>query len=288
MTAAHTDRFTTADGLSLIADICGEASGDPVIFLHGGGQTRRSWKASLPVVAQLGYRAIAYDARGHGESDWSADGDYRLQIFARDLAGVIAQLERKPIVIGASLGGITALLMAGEVSHPTISGLVLVDVAPRINPAGVDRILRFMGESPNGFASIDEAADAVARYNPARPRPAKTDGLATSLRERNGRFYWHWDPAFLDQRSEGRAALDGRLAVAAGAIDVPCMLVHAGLSDVVTADEVAHLRQLMPHVRYVDVPAAGHMVAGDANDVFNTAIVDFLASLPKQEPEPST
>lgn len=284
MIAGQTDRFTTSDGLSLVADVRGNAAGPPVLFLHGGGQTRGSWKASLAVVAALGFHAIAYDARGHGESDWSPEGDYGLEAFARDLAAVIERLGRPPVVIGASLGGITALLMEGEAPSPAIRGLVLVDVAPRINPAGVDRILNFMGESPDGFASIEEAADAVARYNPTRPRPASTRGLAGSLRKRGGRYYWHWDPAFLDGRREGRRALDDRLSAAARAIAVPSMLVHAGRSDVVTAAELAHFRALMPASRYVDVPSAGHMVAGDANDVFNATIVEFLASLP---PEPS-
>jgi pimeloyl-ACP methyl ester carboxylesterase len=282
----ETCRFNTMDGLSLAADCCGDAGGPPVLFLHGGGQTRGSWKASLAMVASLGYRAIAYDARGHGGSDWSPDGNYGLETFARDLAAVVAQFEHRPVVIGASLGGITAMLMAGEAPCPVIRGLVLVDVAPRINPVGVDRILGFMAENPDGFGSVEEAAEAVARYNPGRPKPTTTRGLEASLRRRGDRFYWHWDPAFLDQRREGRMALDDRIVAAAQAIAVPTMLIHAGRSDVVTPAELEHFHKLMPASRYVAVPSAGHMIAGDANDIFNAAIIDFLAALPPEYSEP--
>ena len=287
MTASAIAGFAGAGGILLAADQLGDAGARPVIFLHGGGQTRASWRRSLPVVAERGYRTIAYDARGHGDSDWSRDGDYRLESYAADLAAVIAQLGRAPILVGASLGGLTAMLLTGEAQHRIADALVLVDVAPRINQQGVDRILDFMAANPDGFRSLDEAADAVSLYNPHRRRPGDNKGLASNLRERGGRLHWHWDPAFLVNRREDRCALSGRLEDAARHVRVPTLLIHAGKSDVVTADEIAHLREVMPHCSYVDVPAAGHMVAGDANDTFNGAILDFLATLTLASPEPA-
>ena len=272
--------FKTQCGLRLSADIVGAADAPPVLFLHGGGQTRASWKSSLASVAALGFRAIAYDARGHGESDWSPDGDYRLDAFASDLGSILDALRKPTILVGASLGGITSLLYLGERQSPWVRGLVLVDVAPRINPTGVKRILDFMAANPDGFASIEEAAVAVRAYNPGRTRTASTIGLATNLRKRDGRYFWHWDPAFLDDRQTERESLQSRLDAAARQITMPALLIHAGRSDVVTEAEVRHLQELVPHCRYQRIEKAGHMVSGDANTVFNDAIDEFLLDLP--------
>lgn len=272
--------FTTKTGLKLSADIVGNRDAAPVLFLHGGGQTRGSWKSSLAAVAALGFRAIAYDARGHGESDWSPDGDYRLAAFASDLASILDELGKPTVLIGASLGGITSLLHLGERQSPWVRGLVLVDVAPRINPNGVQRIIDFMAANPDGFASIEEAAVAVSAYNPDRPRTASTTGLAANLRKRDGRYFWHWDPAFLNDRLADRTGLQTRLDAAARRIAVPALLIHAGRSDVVTEDEVRHLQEMAPHCRYHRIEQAGHMVSGDANTVFNDAIREFLLDFP--------
>ena len=272
--------FKTHCGLRLSADIVGTPDAPPVLFLHGGGQTRASWKSSLASVAALGFRAIAYDARGHGESDWSPDGDYRLDAFASDLGSILDALRKPTILIGASLGGITSLLHLSERQSPWVRGLVLVDVAPRINPTGVKRILDFMAANPDGFASIEEAAVAVRAYNPGRTRTATTSGLATNLRKRDGRYFWHWDPAFLEDRQTERESLQSRLDAAARRITMPALLIHAGRSDVVTEAEVRHLQELVPHCRYQRIEKAGHMVSGDANTVFNDAIEEFLLDLP--------
>ncbi len=286
MTAPVITRFVGAGGLTLVADCLGDAGAPPVIFLHGGGQTRGSWRRSLPIVAERGYRAIAYDARGHGDSDWDRDGDYHLESYAADLAAIVTQLDRPPIFVGASLGGLTALLLTGEARHRVAEALVLVDVAPRVNQQGIDRILKFMAANPDGFGSLDEAADAVASYNPHRARPASSHGLAANLRQRGERLYWHWDPAFLNNRREDRFALSERIENAARNIAVPTLLIHAGKSDVVTVEEVAHLRQIMPNCHHNEVPAAGHMIAGDANDAFNSAILEFLATPPLSQTAP--
>ena len=272
--------FKTQCGLRLSADIVGAPDAPPVLFLHGGGQTRASWKSSLASVAALGFRVIAYDARGHGESDWSPDGDYRLDAFASDLDSILDALGKPTILIGASLGGITSLLYLGERQSPWVRGLVLVDVAPRINPTGVKRILEFMAANPDGFASIEEAVVAVRAYNPGRIRTASTSGLAANLRKRDGRYFWHWDPAFLDDRQTERESLQSRLDAAARRLTMPALLIHAGRSDVVTEAEVRHLQELVPHCRYQRIEKAGHMVSGDANTVFNDAVEEFLLDLP--------
>lgn len=276
------EHFTTPSGLTLVADAAGDPKLQPAIFLHGGGQTRGSWKASLRAVAEIGFHAIAIDARGHGDSSWSPEADYGLDTMAADLAFVLEQLAPDPVLIGASLGGLTALLLTGEEPEPTASALVLVDVAPRVNMQGVERILAFMGSRPDGFATLDDAADALATYNPHRPRPVSAEGLRRIMREREGRYFWHWDPAFLDDRGPLRDRITPRLEAAARRISVPALLIHAGQSDIIQAEELENLRDLMPGCRYARIDRAGHMVAGDDNDHFNAAIVDFLTDVRTQ------
>jgi non-heme chloroperoxidase len=256
----------------------GRADAPPVLLLHGGGQTRHSWARTAQRLAAAGRAAYALDLRGHGESEWAADGDYSLDAFVADALAVIGTLERPPVLVGASLGGMTALLVAGE--HPgRARALVLVDIVVDPAPAGVQRILDFMAARPDGFADLEEAADAIAAYNPNRRRPRSLDGLRKNLRRgEDGRWRWHWDPQFLNIRDEPQRQADrARLRAAARALTIPTLLVRGGRSDVVSDEGLADMRALVPHAEVIDVQAAGHMVAGDDNDVFAAGLEAFLA-----------
>jgi len=272
-------RFMGAGGLTIAGDAFGDPDATPVVLLHGGGQTRHSWGGTAARLAAAGWYAIALDARGHGDSQWDPDGDYTLDAYANDLRTVLKQLGRKAFVVGASLGGLTALLVEGEADEPLTLGIVLVDIAARMEPEGVERILAFMRRYPEGFAHLDEAADAVAEYMPHRPRPKDSSRLAKNLRQgEDGRWRWHWDPAFLgtDQHHEGSDMGEERMTAAAENIRVPTLLVRGRFSDVLSEDGVEHFLEVVPHAEFVNVADAGHMVAGDDNDVFTQAVVEWL------------
>jgi peroxiredoxin len=134
----------------------------------------------------------------------------------------------------------------------------------------------------SGFGSLDEVADAIQAYNPHRPRPTNLSGLEKNLRKRDGRWYWHWDPAFISGRLGGRdetrsSLVDpDRLQAAARALTIPTLLVRGRVSDLLSEEGAQEFLQLVPHARMVDVSGAGHMVAGDRNDLFNDAVVGFL------------
>lgn len=247
-----------------------------VLLLHGGGQTRHSWHRSGARFAAAGWTTIALDARGHGDSAWAPDGDYSMDALVADLAQVVTELAAPPVLVGASMGGITSLVAVGE-KAVAARALVLVDVAPQVEPAGVQRILDFMASAPDGFASLEEVADAIAAYNPHRPRPRNLDGLRKNVRQwDDGRWHWHWDPAFLTVRDEpSRATQHERLKAAAASVEVPTMLVRGTQSDVVSAEGAEELQRLIPHAT-VREAKAGHMVAGDDNDVFAQQVVQFL------------
>jgi pimeloyl-ACP methyl ester carboxylesterase len=272
------------DGLRLRADEFGDPADPPVILLHGGGQTRFAWGTTAQVLAARGWHAYRVDLRGHGESDWPDDGDYSLDAFAGDVLAIAAEMPQLPVFVGASLGGVASMTAIGESATPIARALVLVDVAPTIEPSGAQRIGAFMSANlETGFASLDEVADAVAAYNPHRPRPTDLSGLKKNVRQReDGRWVWHWDPRFMSgvrgSRDETRASLvhPDRLKIAARAITVPVLLVRGRVSDLLSEEGAQELLTLVPHSEYVDVDGAGHMVAGDKNDLFNDAIIGFL------------
>lgn len=281
-------RFEGSNGLQLAGDRWGDTGkpGDTqkptVLFLHGGGQTRHSWDGAAASVASRGWQAITLDSRGHGESEWSDDGDYRLMSFAEDVKLVIEALGQPTVLVGASLGGLASILLAGELAPGGVRAVVLVDIVPDMEPGGADRIHSFMVERADvGFGSLEEVADAIAAYNPHRPRPADLAGLSKNLRERDGRFYWHWDPKFISvggglRPSEVHDVDRLHAAVERIVADKPMLLVRGRASDLVTSAKAATFLERFPTVEFVDVSGAGHMVAGDRNDAFTSAVVNFL------------
>src|SRR5262245_9039331 len=277
--------FRGRDGNRLAADVAGDDGAPPAVLLHGGGQTRHSWGTTLSSLADRGWRVYSVDLRGHGDSEWAPDGDYTLDALAGDVLALTRQLDTPPVLVGASLGGLSSLAAIGE--HPdqnVARALVLVDVAPRVEEAGRERIGAFMIEHmESGFADLDEVADAIQRYNPHRPRPTNLEGLKKNLRQRDdGRWYWHWDTELISDRlgaaDETRSSVvdPERLGAAARTLHVPTLLVRGLVSDLLSAEGARELLELVPHALLVDVAGAGHMVAGDRNDAFNDAVVTFL------------
>lgn len=272
-------QFEMTDGVTLVADAWGDPRHPPVLFSHGGGQTRHSWGNTAEAVAAAGWYAIAYDHRGHGDSGWSPDGRYLRDRLAADQREIALGLSQPPVVVGASLGGLSALLAEGESREKLFAGVVLVDITPRMDRDGADNIADFMRQSAaQGFASLEEAADVIARYT-GRPRRKNLDGLHKNLRlGQDQRYYWHWDPAFLADQEDYHVATS-RLEAAAENIGVPMLLVRGQMSDLVTETMAREFLELAPHADYVDVANARHMVVGDRNDIFQQAVMDFLGKL---------
>jgi pimeloyl-ACP methyl ester carboxylesterase len=279
------ETFTTCGvgGTRIVADRMGDPEAPAAVFLHGGGQTRRSWGKAAAAVAERGWQAVTVDLRGHGESDWSEGGDYRLTSFALDIQEVLQHVPPQPVLVGASLGGFTTMLLAGELSPGIARAVVLVDIVPNMDPSGANRIHNFMADRmTSGFESLDEVADAIAEYNPHRPRPTDLDGLRTNLRRRGDRWYWHWDPKFISNTASlppYEVADVDRLNAAVAAIlagGVPMLLVRGQMSDLVSQERADEFLARFPQVEFVDVRGAGHMVAGDRNDIFADAVLDFL------------
>jgi pimeloyl-ACP methyl ester carboxylesterase len=269
--------FTGHDGLPLVATARGEKTAPAVVLLHGGGQTRQSWSGTAERLAASGRYAVTLDMRGHGESAWCPDGCYRVADFAADLECVLERLPRAPIVVGASLGGITSLIHSEVHGMERVRGIVLVDIAARIEDAGARRISDWMLAHSDGFESLEEVAAAIASYTPQRKRAPDLDGLRRVVRRHpDGRYRWHWVPRFMSETGPAEVADNERLLRAAGKLEVPTLLVRGRESDVISLDGVREFQAVVPHSEFVDVSGAGHMVAGDRNDAFTEAVQEFL------------
>jgi pimeloyl-ACP methyl ester carboxylesterase len=276
--------FATRSGLTLTADVAGEVRRGSIILAHGGGQTRHSWASTALRLASLGWKTVSLDLRGHGESDWDSDGDYATERYAEDLIDVAATLNGeephpRPALIGASLGGIAGMTAEAMLAPGTFSTLTLVDIIPRSDPAGVDKIMGFMGAHlEQGFPSLEAAADSIAAYLPHRPRPKDLSGLRKNLRHGDdGRYRWHWDPKFVSGVRRSRQADHGEdLESKCREIEIPVHLIRGRMSELVSLEAAQAFVATLQHGAFTDVADAGHMVAGDRNDVFLEAVVGFL------------
>ena len=269
-------RWPGAGGLRIAGDAWGDPKGPLVLLQHGGGQTRHAWKGTGQRLAGAGCFAVAFDARGHGDSDWAADGRYGADAMIDDLRCVVAALGRpRPVLVGASMGGVTSLIAVGEGLVDAMA-LVVVDTAPLIEAEGVSQIQAFMTARPEGFGSLSEVADAIHRYQPHRQRPRQLDGLAKNVRlGPDGRYRWHWDPRYRAGHSDP-VERRRRMEAAARQLALPTLLVRGGMSDVLSEAGAQHFMGLCPALEYVSVAGAAHMVAGERNDAFGSAVLGFL------------
>ena len=271
--------FEGSEGLKLAADCFGSPDNPPVILSHGGGQTRHSWKGTAESLAAQGWYAIAYDHRGHGDSDWSASGEYALTAYSADQTALVRSLSKKPVLIGASLGGLSGITTEGSSPESLLKALILVDITPRISHQGASNIVNFMAaKAEEGFASLDEAAEVIAKYT-HRPKRKDNSGLSKNLRlGEDKRYRWHWDPKLL--RGGLEEPNDGdQLEAYMDRISVPTLLVRGRMSDLVTEEIADGFIKRYPNAEYVDVENARHMVAGDKNDIFTEAVLDFMSRL---------
>ncbi|MFY2762929.1 alpha/beta fold hydrolase [Arenimonas sp. MALMAid1274] len=263
------------DGLRLSAQhYPGEKTG--VLLAHGFGQTRQAWSATQQRLAREGHASLAWDVRGHGGSQRNPAGHrYAGAQFVDDIATAAQALGPRPVLVGASMGGLTGLM--AQARDRLFSALVLVDITPRWEAAGVERILGFMTAHPDGFESYEHAADQISAYLPHRREKKTPAQLAHLLTRRDdGRLAWHWDPRLLAEFIPDTEGLQDTLEQACRALDVPVLLVSGGRSDLVTAGTVQHFLELAPHAQHVQLPQATHMVAGDDNDAFTDTLLHFL------------
>ncbi len=279
--AATTVTYRGVDDVTLVADEWNGNGAAPdgrasILMLHGGGQNRFSWKNTGQILSEQGFHVVALDSRGHGDSDYAPGADYALETLCGDVLQVIDAIGRPVVLIGASMGGLTGILVADQAGPEKVRQLVLVDVVPRYDKTGSARIRDFMFSHMNGFESLDDAADAVAEYLPHRSRPRNPEGLKKNLRQRNGRWYWHWDPKLMTKPEDDPELRVEKIERAAMDLTIPILLIRGKLSDVVSVDGVNDFLEKVPTAEFVELADAGHTAAGDDNDAFTDAVVQFV------------
>lgn len=266
----------TDDGVRLDVRYLGHDKAPCVLLAHGFGQTQLSWSDTARQLAASGWQAISYDARGHGYSDRVRGGRYDFEQFVEDFRRVCRSLPHPPLLIGASMGGLTAMLAHAEKPIAELRALVLVDIAPRWDDKGLEAMLNFMRQHPDGFASFEEAREAVNAYLPNRRVFPTTEGLKRNLREdKDGRWRWHWDPALLALAKNSKN-LQSRLKSATRKLKKPTLLITGEESELISEDHIAEFMKLAPHAEHVSIPGAGHRVASDQSERFLHVVLPFL------------
>jgi flavin reductase (DIM6/NTAB) family NADH-FMN oxidoreductase RutF/pimeloyl-ACP methyl ester carboxylesterase len=265
--------FTGFGGLNLAAEAFGAPGNPAVVLLHAGAQSRRAWRDAALALAAAGRYAITVDLRGHGQSDWAADGRYDLAAYAADVRAILTQLDSRPVLVGASLGGFAALAAMAGGGEALASGLVLVDAALAMDTAGRQRRREVLNRHAKGFATLEEAALGAQEISPSH-RQFDPASLGNRLRQdETGRYFWNWDPRFLSNFGAERFT---ELESAASSLKLPTLVLRGAESDVTTDAEVDHFRELMPSAEFVTIESAGHLIAAERFDLFNAALLEFL------------
>ena len=275
--------FKGHQDIKIAADVWGSNNEELVILLHGGGQTRHAWGDTGKKLAEAGYHSVALDLRGHGDSEWHADGDYSIRAYKDDLVSIINEIGKPARLVGASLGGMASLVLAGdEINSDLCTALIMVDIGIYPDPVGSDRIVSFMLSGEGGFNSLEDVAKSISDYLPHRKKPKDLEGLKKNLRLKDdGRYYWHWDPRFIRRRpgSQDREGHFDLQLKAAEKVTIPTLLIRGALSDVVTMEDVDYFLSVISHAKFVEIEKAAHMIAGDRNDIFAEEAIKFLKSL---------
>jgi pimeloyl-ACP methyl ester carboxylesterase len=229
-----------------------------LVLLHGGGQNAHTWDT---VALALGRPLLAIDLPGHGHSDWRDDHAYFPVENAKAVAVMIrAMAPDAALVVGMSLGGLTALALATE-APDLVRKLVLVDVTPGVNRDKASAVISFIA-GPGTFASFDEILERTVAFNPTRSESSLRRGILHNAAERpDGTWSWRYER--FDVPDDMEMPDFGGLWELVDAVQVPLLLVRGADSPVVDDEDVAELVRRLPDARVVVVEAAGHSVQGD-------------------------
>ena len=256
----------------------------PVLALHGGGQTAYMYEE---LGAALGdrYHVLAPDLPGHGDSDpLPPDTPFGREAFADAVAPIIDAFGfDRAAIVGASLGGITAITYAARLPE-RVNAIVLIDVGHRLEVQGVRKIMEFLS-AHESFGSLDEAATEIARYMPQRKnvRPAS---LSRNLRQRDdGRWVWkhRLGRGWRERVEQAGGSFGSQVDMVVEGLDqdaarlaCPVLVLRGATSDVLSGEGAQEIVDLIPHARLEVVERAGHLAAGDNPQSTVALIAAFL------------
>jgi pimeloyl-ACP methyl ester carboxylesterase len=244
-------------------------SAPELVLLHGGSQNAHTWDT---VALALGRPLVAIDLPGHGHSDGPGErpaGQLDPEGNAADVAAAVRQLAPAArAVVGMSLGGLTAIALAGQAPE-LVRKLVLVDVLPGIKTQRARHITDFVN-GPASFASLDELLERTIRFNPARSRSSLRRGILHNAEQQpDGTWVWRWARHRRPAPPAGTAPADPStryepLWAALSGVTVPVLLARGMRPDsVLDDDDERELRRRLPAAQIVHVEQAGHSLQGD-------------------------
>ena len=277
---APTDKFVTANGQRFHYLDWGDPDSPAMLLLHGFAQTCHSWDFVALSFCDR-FHVMALDQRGHGDSDWSPDGDYSPEAHQRDLHAIVEALGLNDFVLmGLSMGGRNSFTYAAN-SGDKVRALVIVDAAPENLQGGGENIRRFV-QQEDELDSVDDFVERVQRFNPRRPVEQIRGSILHNLKQLpSGRWSWKYDKRL---RAPGRRmGADPEAAVRlwgyVESLQCPTLVVRGGASDVVALETADAMRGRIPNGKLATVENAGHLVMGDNPAGFQRAVAEFLAEL---------
>ena len=248
----------------------------PILLLHGGGQTARTWDL-VALALRCDYRCIALDQRGHGDSEWSNGLAYGSADHAGDALALLDHLEiERAIVIGMSMGCINGLHLAAH-NPERVAAFVAVDAGPWVQLSGGQRILDFVAESAQKAGRLDDWVERALHFNPRRdPRLLRRSLLHNLRRLPDGVLTWKTDRR-RPFNTEDIAERLRELRKVVPEILCPTLVVRGCESDVFSDGDAEHFANALPNGRWVRIQGAGHTVQGDRPAELVKEVREFLA-----------
>ena len=276
MPAQSTDCYVEANGLRFHYLDWGNPTNPPLVLLHGVGQTCHTWDLFAAAMSPH-FHVMAFDQRGHGDTDWAADKDYSRRSMVKDVEAFTTALGLDHFFLtGMSMGGANSLSFTAN-NPGRVEALVVVDVGPRVENKGVQNIRNFMKDFRE-FDSLDEAAAVIHKFNPRRPLEIiRKYTVVYNLKQLpSGKWTWKYDTYF----SEGHSRIDVKqmqqeLSQEVKKIACPTLLVKGAESDVLSLDGARLLQTAIPGSEFALVAGAGHSVMGDNPPGFEAAVREF-------------
>ena len=254
----------------------GVAAGRPLVLLHGITGHARTWD-HLAASFGPGWRVLALDQRGHGDSEPAPDRDYGVGAMSEDVAAFADALRLDRFtLLGLSMGG--RVSMAYAAAHPArLERLVIVDIAPDIHPPGMARIRTMMANAPEAIESEEWAVETSAAANPRADLGELRHRIKHAIRRGpDGVLTWKYDRELREMMRRGgrRETLD--LWACLPRITCPTLLIRGAESDVYSPELAQRMLAALPDGRVVEVPGAGHTVPGDRPEQFADLVRRFL------------
>ena len=277
---APQDKFVTANGMRFHYLEWGSASNPPMLLLHGFAQTCHSWDF-VALGFSDDYRVIVLDQRGHGDSDWAADGDYSPETQQNDISAIVREIGLEDFTLmGLSMGGRNSFTYAAN-NPDSVRALVIVDAGPQNMQQGTQNIRNFV-QQDDELDSVDAFVERVLKYNPRRAPEQIRGSIMHNLKQLpNGKWTWKYDKRLRrpGRRMGSDPETEKRLWGYLEALQCPTLLVRGGASDIIAMDTAEKMRNVIPNSQMATIEGAGHLVMGDSPAGFQRAVTEFLAGL---------